>query len=54
MLKKVAERIDDDQVMHLLKLMLKASGKRGVPQGGVIRRCSATSILLNRQLNMSN
>src|SRR5262245_42581469 len=22
--------------MHLLKLMLKASGKRGVPQGGVI------------------
>jgi RNA-directed DNA polymerase len=36
LLKKVAERIDDDQVMHLLKLMLKASGKRGVPQGGVI------------------
>jgi RNA-directed DNA polymerase len=24
LLKKVAERIDDDQVMHLLKLMLKA------------------------------
>jgi RNA-directed DNA polymerase len=36
LLKKVAERIDDDQVMHLLKLVLKASGKRGVPQGGVI------------------
>jgi len=36
LLKKVAERIDDDQVMHLLKLMLKASGKRGVPPGGVI------------------
>lgn len=36
LLKKVAERIDDDQVMQLLRLMLKANGKRGVPQGGVI------------------
>jgi RNA-directed DNA polymerase len=36
LLAKVARRIDDDDVMHLLKLMLKASGKRGVPQGGVI------------------
>ena len=33
---KVAGRINDDKVMHLLKLVLKASGKRGVPQGGVI------------------
>ena len=36
LLKKVAERVNDDQVMHLLKLILKASGKLGVPQGGVI------------------
>jgi len=36
LLKKVAERINDDQVMRLLKLILKAGGKRGVPQGGVI------------------
>jgi len=36
LLAKVARRIDDDDVMHLLKLILKASGKRGVPQGGVI------------------
>jgi RNA-directed DNA polymerase len=35
-LKKVAERVSDDKVMRLLKLILKASGKRGVPQGGVI------------------
>src|SRR5437879_2782905 len=28
--------IDDADVMHLLKVMLKASGKKGVPQGGVI------------------
>ena len=36
LLRKVAERVDDDQVMRLMKLILKASGKRGVPQGGVI------------------
>jgi len=36
LLAKVAERIDDDDVLHLLKIVLKANGKRGVPQGGVI------------------
>ena len=36
LLAKVAKRISDDDVMHLLKIMLKASGKKGVPQGGVI------------------
>ena len=36
LLDKVALRVSDDDVMHLLKLMLKASGKQGVPQGGVI------------------
>jgi RNA-directed DNA polymerase len=35
-LEKVAGRINDDKVMQLLKLILKASGKQGVPQGGVI------------------
>jgi RNA-directed DNA polymerase len=35
-LEKVAKRVNDDDVMHLLKLILKASGKQGVPQGGVI------------------
>jgi len=33
---KVAERVDDDDVMRLLRMILEASGKRGVPQGGVI------------------
>lgn len=33
---KVARRVDDDDVMHLLRMILKATGKRGVPQGGVI------------------
>jgi RNA-directed DNA polymerase len=36
LLAKVAQRVDDADVMHLLKIMLKANGKRGVPQGGVI------------------
>jgi RNA-directed DNA polymerase len=36
LLEKVARRINDDEVMRLLNLMLTASGKQGVPQGGVI------------------
>jgi RNA-directed DNA polymerase len=36
LLGKVARRINDDEVMGLLAKMLKASGKQGVPQGGVI------------------
>jgi RNA-directed DNA polymerase len=36
LLEKVARRVNDDDVMHLLKLILKASGSVGVPQGGVI------------------
>ncbi len=36
LLDKVAKRIEDDKIMRLLKLMLKAGGREGVPQGGVI------------------
>ena len=36
LLDKVALRINDDEVMRLLNLTLTASGKQGVPQGGVI------------------
>jgi RNA-directed DNA polymerase len=36
LLAKVAQRVDDADVMRLLKLMLKANGRCGVPQGGVI------------------
>lgn len=36
LLAKVAKRIQDDEVMHLLKAILKASGPIGVPQGGGI------------------
>ena len=36
LLGKVARRIEDAEILHVLKLMLRASGKRGVPQGGVL------------------
>ena len=36
LLEKVARRVQDDEVMRLLKMMLKATGEKGVPQGGVI------------------
>jgi RNA-directed DNA polymerase len=36
LLEKVALRVQDDDIMHLLKLILKANGEKGVPQGGVI------------------
>ena len=35
-LEKVARRVNDDAVMGLLRMILKASGKCGVPQGGVM------------------
>ena len=46
LLGKVARRVRDREILHLLKLMLKASGKRGVPQGGVI-----SPLLANIYLN---
>jgi len=36
LLGKVARRVQDRDVMRLLKRILKASGSKGVPQGGVI------------------
>jgi RNA-directed DNA polymerase len=45
-LEKVARRIDDDEIMALLKAILKSTGKRGVPQGGVI-----SPLLSNLYLN---
>jgi hypothetical protein len=45
----VAHRVQDAEILHLLTLMLKASGKREVPQGGVISPpSSATSISFRR------
>ena len=36
LLDKVAHRVNDGDVLKLLKKILKANGKKGVPQGGVI------------------
>ncbi len=36
LLAKVARRIQDPAILRLVKLIVKASGPRGVPQGGVI------------------
>ena len=36
LLEKVARRVRDDAVLHLLKMILQATGKKGVPQGGVM------------------
>ena len=46
LLDKIAKRVQDPQVLHLVKQVLKAGGKLGVPQGGP---CSplAANIYLN-------
>src|ERR1700747_3599064 len=36
LLEKVARRVQDTSVMRLLKMILKSTGGKGVPQGGVI------------------
>jgi len=36
LLEKVALRVNDPEVMALLRMMLKATGKRGISQGGVM------------------
>lgn len=46
LLAKVEQRVGDPDVLHILKIILKASGKLGVPQGGVI-----SPLLSNLYLN---
>jgi len=43
---KVARRVNDPEVMHLLKLIVKTTGKKGLSQGGVI-----SPLLSNLYLN---
>lgn len=46
LLRQIARRVQDPQVMHLVKLILKAGGKIGVPQGGPFSPLAA-NIYLN-------
>jgi len=46
LLEKIAKRVQDPQVMHLVKQIIKASGKIGVPQGGPFSPLAA-NIYLN-------
>jgi len=46
LLDKVAERVQDPQVLHLVKQIIKASGNVGVPQGGPLSPLAA-NIYLN-------
>ena len=46
LLEQVGRRVQDGEVMHLLKMILKANGSKGVSQGGVI-----SPLLSNLYLN---
>src|SRR3989338_8535347 len=46
LIRGVAERVEDPKVLHLVKRILKANGKKGVPQGGVL-----SPLLANVYLN---
>jgi RNA-directed DNA polymerase len=46
LLRKLAKRVQDPAILHLVKQILKANGKRGVPQGGVL-----SPLLANLNLN---
>jgi group II intron reverse transcriptase/maturase len=45
LLDKIAKRVQDPEVMHLIKQIIKAAGKSGVPQGGPLSPLAANIYL---------
>ena len=46
LLRKLAQRVQDPEILHLVKQIVKANGTKGVPQGGVL-----SPLLANLYLN---
>jgi RNA-directed DNA polymerase len=46
LLRKLAQRVQDPEILHLVKQIVKANGSKGVPQGGVL-----SPLLANLYLN---
>ena len=46
LLRKLAQRVQDPEILHLVKQIVKANGNKGVPQGGVL-----SPLLANLYLN---
>jgi RNA-directed DNA polymerase len=47
LLDKIAKRVQDPEVMHLIKQIIKAAGKVGVPQGGPFSPLAANIYLID-------
>ena len=44
LLERLAQRVQDDDVMRLLRMILSVTGKKGVPRDGVVSRLSSSPI----------
>ena len=52
LLDKIAKRVQDPQVLHLVKQIVKAGGKIGVPQGGPVQSVGGEYLLERDRLGL--
>ncbi|WP_353283642.1 hypothetical protein [Wolbachia endosymbiont (group A) of Pogonocherus hispidulus] len=45
-MEKISKRIDDKEIMHLIKLILKVGGKQGIAQGSPVTPPTTLQIFL--------